>query len=89
MIVLFYYFLFVNVIAFVLIAYDKYLAKNHKRRIPEKTLLTFVFIGGSISSGLAMLIFRHKTAKGSYLWKFWSIVTLHILTLYCWFYFKK
>ena len=77
-----YYTLSVSIFAFILIAYDKYLAKNQKRRIPEKTLLTFVLIGGTIGSGLAMLTFRHKTAKNSYLWKFWGIVILQIGVLY-------
>jgi uncharacterized membrane protein YsdA (DUF1294 family) len=74
------------------IAYDKYLAKNHKRRISEKKLLTFVAIGGTIGSGLAMLVFRHKTAKRSYLFKFWSVVLIQILLfyfLYCYGFIKK
>ena len=79
MIVLFCLFLFLNIVAFVLIGYDKFLAKNHKSRISEKTLLTFVLIGGTIGSGIAMLFFRHKTAKKSYLRKFWSIIVLQIL----------
>ena len=77
-----YYTLSVSIFAFILIAYDKYVAKIQKRRIPEKTLLTFVLIGGTIGSGLAMLTFRHKTAKNSYLWKFWGIVILQIGVLY-------
>lgn len=68
--VIFYYFLILNAIAFILIAYDKYLAKTSKNRISERTLLGFVFVGGTFGSGLAMLVFRHKTAKKSYLWKF-------------------
>jgi uncharacterized membrane protein YsdA (DUF1294 family) len=67
--------------------YDKKLAQNNKRRISEKTLLTFVGIGGTIGSGLGMLFFRHKTAKRSYLLKFWLILILQILM--CCFYFKK
>ena len=67
--------------------YDKKLAQNNKRRISEKTLLSFVFVGGTIGSGLGMLFFRHKTAKRSYLLKFWLIVILQILMV--WFYFKK
>jgi uncharacterized membrane protein YsdA (DUF1294 family) len=54
--------------------YDKHLAKTQKQRISEMTLLSFVFFGGTIGSGLAMLIFRHKTSKIAYLWKFWGIV---------------
>lgn len=82
MIVLFYLFLFFNIIGFILIGYDKYLVKKHKSRISEKTLLTFVLIGGTIGSGLAMLLFKHKTAKRSYLLKFWGIAILQILLFY-------
>jgi uncharacterized membrane protein YsdA (DUF1294 family) len=81
MIFLFYLFLNLNIIAFVLIAYDKYLAKNQKRRIPERILLSFVLIGGTIGSGLAMLTFRHKTAKRSYLLKYWGIVILQLIPI--------
>jgi uncharacterized membrane protein YsdA (DUF1294 family) len=84
---LLYTFLVVNIIAFVLIGYDKKLAQNNKRRIPEKILLLFVLIGGTIGSGLGMLFFRHKTSKTSYLLKFWLIVVLQLLITY--FYFNK
>ena len=85
--ILLYTFLTVNLIAFVLIGYDKKLAQNNKRRISEKTLLAWVAIGGTIGSSLAMSIFRHKTAKTNYLWKFFCIVTLQILTIITLFYF--
>jgi uncharacterized membrane protein YsdA (DUF1294 family) len=83
--VLFYYFLILNGIAFSLTAYDKHLAKAQKKRISERTLLSFVFFGGTIGSGLAMLIFRHKTSKMSYLWKFWGIVLIQGLITFWWF----
>ncbi len=85
--VLFYYFLILNGMAFALMGYDKHLAKSQKQRIPELTLLSFVFFGGTIGSGLGMFIFRHKTAKKSYLLKFWMIVTVQILIT--WFYLKR
>ncbi|HSD09155.1 DUF1294 domain-containing protein [Flavobacterium sp.] len=84
---LLYTFLLLNIIAFVLIGYDKKQAQNNKRRISEKTLLSFVFIGGTIGSGLGMLTFRHKTVKTSYLLKFWLIVILQLIAI--WFYFKR
>lgn len=68
--------------AFIQIAYDKHLAKAQKQRISERTLLSFVFVGGSFGSGLAMLIFRHKTAKTSYLLKFFGIIMIQILVIY-------
>ena len=79
MLVLFYLFLFLNVISFILIGYDKYLAKKNKKRISEKTLLTLVFIGGTLGSGFGMLFFRHKTSKKEYLIKFWTTLALQLL----------
>lgn len=79
---LFDYFWILNVIGFLLNAFDKLQAKSYKKRIPETTLLTFVFFGGTLGSGLAMLLFRHKTSKTSYLIKFWLIVMLQILMFF-------
>ncbi|MDD5149140.1 MAG: DUF1294 domain-containing protein [Flavobacterium sp.] len=80
--ILFCYFLILNGIAFTLTAYDKHLAKAQKRRFSERPLLSFVFFGGTIGSGLAMLIFRHKTSKKSYLLKFWLIIVMQLLAGY-------
>ena len=82
--ILLYYFLILNGIAFLLMGYDKHLAQAQKQRISERTLLSFAFFGGTIGSGLAMLTFRHKTAKKSYLLKFWMIVIVQFLI--GWFY---
>ena len=82
MTILFYYFLLLNIFGFVVIAYDKWQAKKHKKRIPEKVLLSFVFFGGTIGSGLAMLLFRHKIAKASYLLKFSAILIIQIIVLF-------
>ncbi len=84
--ILFYCILFLNVFAFIQIAYDKRLAIKNKKRISEKALLGIVFFGGTIGSGLAMLIFKHKTSKISYLWKFWGIVFLQISVGFFWIY---
>jgi uncharacterized membrane protein YsdA (DUF1294 family) len=85
--ILLYTFLVLNIIAFVLIGYDKKLAQKKKRRISEKTLLIWAAIGGTIGSSLAMSIFRHKTAKTSYLLKFFGIVSLQLLIIISLFYF--
>ncbi|OOG70139.1 DUF1294 domain-containing protein [Flavobacterium sp. A45] len=85
--ILLYSFLFINLIAFVLIGYDKQLAIKNKNRISEKTLLAWVALGGTIGSSLAMSIFQHKTAKTSFLLKFFGIVSLQIITIIILFYF--
>ena len=82
MTILFYYFWIVNIFGFFQIAYDKRQAIKGKRRIPERKLLGIVFFGGTVGSGLAMLIFRHKTTKTSYLLQFFGIVVLQMLITY-------
>lgn len=61
--ILFYYLLIVNVMAFILYGMDKRYAVKKKYRIRESTLLGIAFIGGSLGALLAMQIFRHKTRK--------------------------
>lgn len=76
--ILLFYFLFINCVAFILAGYDKYLAINHKRRISENTLFGFAAFGGSVGLLLAMIIFRHKTSKPSFIFKFSAIVFIQI-----------
>ena len=38
--------------------YDKHLAKAQKQRISERTLLSFVFFGGTIGSGFGNAYFQ-------------------------------
>ena len=86
MIILLYCFLILNSLAFLVIGYDKYLAKKQKRRLPEITLLSFVAFGGTIGAGISMLFFKHKTSKPSFLWKYFGIVLLQIALIYLVFY---
>lgn len=78
----FFILLAINIFAFLLMGYDKNLAKTNQRRISEKALMTSAMIGGSAGSGIGMLYFRHKTSKNSYLVKFWSVVIVQIIVLY-------
>jgi uncharacterized membrane protein YsdA (DUF1294 family) len=77
--VLLLYFLFVNIFVFILAGYDKNQARKNKRRIPENTLFFFEAIGGTIGLLTAMLFFRHKTSKSSFIIKFSAIVFIQIL----------
>lgn len=79
---LFVYFLIVSIIAFAVAGYDKYLAVNNKFRIPEKTLFTIAFCGGSVGLLLAMLFFRHKISKTSFLIKFSVIIIAQLALLF-------
>jgi uncharacterized membrane protein YsdA (DUF1294 family) len=52
-----------NLAAFLAFALDKRRAKNGAWRIPERTLLTFAFYGGSLGALLGQQVLRHKTRK--------------------------
>ena len=50
-----------SVILFIVMGRDKAAAKQHRRRVPEATLLALAILGGSAGGILGMLVFRHKT----------------------------
>ena len=64
--ILVYWLILVNLAAFILYGYDKSCAKKNKRRIPEKTLLFWAWIGGSVGAFLGMRFFHHKTLKAKF-----------------------
>lgn len=64
--ILVYWLVLVNLAAFILYGYDKSCAKKNKRRIPEKTLLFWAWIGGSVGAFLGMRFFHHKTLKAKF-----------------------
>ncbi|MCR5383951.1 MAG: DUF1294 domain-containing protein [Saccharofermentans sp.] len=75
--ILVYYLILVNLVAFLLYGVDKAYAKTGARRIPEKTLLFWAWIGGSIGAFLGMNIFHHKTLKA----KFFVVPVLAVLEI--------
>lgn len=52
-----------NVITFVLFAWDKFMSKRKGWRVPESTLLMFSALMGSFGAFLGMYLLRHKTQK--------------------------
>nr|WP_314866083.1 DUF1294 domain-containing protein [uncultured Flavobacterium sp.] len=76
---LYFYFLIVSVFSFIVVGYDKYLARNKKRRISENTLLFWAFLGGSLGARIGMWVFKHKTSKRSFLWKFYGVHIIQLL----------
>ena len=59
--ILIYYFLAVNIIAFIVYGIDKLKARKNLWRIPETTLLLLAVIGGSVGAWLGMRVWHHKT----------------------------
>lgn len=53
--------LLMNALGFLLMCVDKRLAKKHRRRIPEATLMWVAALGGSVGSLVGMYLVRHKT----------------------------
>jgi uncharacterized membrane protein YsdA (DUF1294 family) len=55
------YLLLINAAAFLLMLADKYKAKKHLWRIPERVLIGSALLGGSIGALAVIYLFRHKT----------------------------
>ncbi len=64
-----------NIVVMFLYGIDKMLAKAHKRRISEATLLFCAFLMGGCGAMFGMVLFNHKTSKI----KFRILVPLAIL----------
>jgi uncharacterized membrane protein YsdA (DUF1294 family) len=68
----------VNLITFLLFAYDKVVAGFELLRIPERTLHFFELVGGTPAAFLAQEILRHKTSKMRYRIVFWILAVVQI-----------
>jgi uncharacterized membrane protein YsdA (DUF1294 family) len=79
---IYYFFLFINVLTFIFFGYDKYLAKNNKWRISENSLFMMSFMGGSIGAVLGMLLFRHKISKPVFYVSILIIIALQSVLVY-------
>ncbi|NBK92236.1 DUF1294 domain-containing protein [bacterium 1XD21-13] len=75
----YYYLIFMNILAFLLMANDKQRARHKKWRIPEKTLFLTAILGGSIGSILGMQIFRHKTRHTAFVIGMPCILVIQII----------
>lgn len=63
-----FYLSMINLLTFCLFAWDKWLAKNHRRRIRERTLLLISLLGGALGGLISMHLFRHKTLHFQFKW---------------------
>lgn len=83
------YFALVNLIAAIVVIYDKSISKLPRgsiRRIPEKAFVRFSMLGGGIGTLLTMFLIRHKTkehmgllAKIAFFATLWCIALLWIV----------
>jgi uncharacterized membrane protein YsdA (DUF1294 family) len=70
----------VNLVTFFAYAYDKSASRSQLERLPESVLLALAAAGGTLSALAAMLLFRHKTAKGGFQFKLLCIAVVQSLT---------
>jgi len=62
--------------------YDKEQARRHRRRIPERRLLTVGLIGGAFGGIAAMRTYRHKTQHAAFALGFPAMALLHAALIY-------
>lgn len=75
------YFLIINISGFASMGIDKYKAKKHLWRTPEKVLFIIAILGGSIGSSFGMYTFRHKTKHKSFVIGIPSIIIIQFTLL--------
>ncbi len=74
----------VSATAFVYYGYDKLAAQRDRLRVPESVLLGLALLGGSPGALLAMLAFRHKIRKGSFLLAFFAVLLVQLVAVAAW-----
>ena len=84
-----YWFLFITIFTFGSFGVDKWLAVKHRRRVSEFFLLSISFWGGSLGGVVAMILFRHKVAKKSFVLKMALVVLVQLLIIGSYFVWGK
>jgi uncharacterized membrane protein YsdA (DUF1294 family) len=72
------YYLFINALAFLMASVDKVKARKKKWRISEKVLHSVSFLGGALGTVLAMILFRHKVQKNTFIIATAAATALHL-----------
>ena len=70
-------FLALNLFVFSIYFLDKQAARDGRRRVSERTLLTLALIGGSLGAVAAQQLLRHKTRKEPFRSILAGILILH------------
>ena len=81
---LFWIYVLASAVTFGAYAFDKFAARQGRRRIRERTLHLLALCGGWPGAWLAQRLLHHKSVKRRFQAVFWSIVILHGLVLAWW-----
>ncbi|HEX8404973.1 MAG TPA: DUF1294 domain-containing protein [Duganella sp.] len=71
-----------SVVCFIVYAADKSAAVQHRRRVPERTLLLLGLACGWPGGLLAQRRLRHKTAKTSFQIAFWCSAVVNVAAVW-------
>ena len=88
-IILEFYIIIMNILAYISMGLDKRKAIKHQYRIPEKTLFLLALLGGSLGSILGMKKFHHKTKHWYFKYGMPLILCLHLLLGVFWEHISK
>ncbi len=75
------YLIVINIMAFVLMWYDKSRARQGLWRVKEKTLLIISLAGGTIGALAGMYRFRHKTKHAAFKYGLPFMLTFQLLAV--------
>ena len=89
-IILIAYLAIISIISIIVCIYDKKISKKNRveLRIPEKTLLVFSALGGSVAMFITMLLIRHKTKHVKFMLGIPLIILVQAAAVFALFYFK-
>lgn len=79
----------ISIATFCLFTFDKWKARAGWWRVPEKTLLILCLLGGTVGGGVAMMLFRHKISKHSFLRRYFAIVALQVVAFTGWWFLNS
>jgi len=72
----------ISVIAFALMGWDKFEARNGGRRIPDRTRFFSALLGGSIGALGGMFFFHHKTRHWQFRYGLPAILVVQLALLF-------
>jgi uncharacterized membrane protein YsdA (DUF1294 family) len=82
------YLILMNGTLFLLMAMDKRRAVRGSRRVPEKRLFGFAWLGGAAGGWAAMRLMRHKTKHRSFAFGFPALTILQVAIAGCVYYWN-